>query len=1730
MKYLENTIVEYIKKECKVEIGTARFILPAFPSRLLLNIGKTLDDHFNEMKDREIRFIFGVAYRLGEQWKLANNPDFTLIKAKNWYNESDNLTSLRNEIKSEEVDNLVVLLAGYEQINDKASLQDFFHLDQQVIWDICLKRSFKDWLQKSLKPFLNLDDSVTELNNINELFKVLYENGLADILKISSYLEEQNFSDVMNGTDAYKKILNNLSIFGLPCMVGMTGRYARKHFSSYVIPALDFFDYSMFINENNRKNYIDRINKFVASNPTEPDSEVLGNYNSLESLLNDLKKYINLQSEEARINLKISDFIYILERILGFRQKRNETNKDKKPKRLKGLPPEVFLHAIWLTLGEFKKTTKSVLTTDDLSGIAIKSILFKHDFDAGEEDDGADDRKMAEQFISRVIGGIDEFFEDHIRLSLGDINNPFSVLFVSKLSPHNNDSLVYTKTATAEPTFLFEVTVSSERYESITRQFLWALPQYHQSRLLVDFYEFAWEGFKDIENNALPAFALPYMTELFMARDKDEVNRVTATALQNESCSMIDLLKAPGLDDRDEVKTLLSELSIAYQEFLTEFNSSGFFNALKNSYEGLRIAFNKAYSRYLEKSDVNALGPLLFKAFMIVAENEQKQANWSWSEYLKAAVITPLHPALLDMIRHQNTYLCESFCYYGRKALEETGERTISEKRWDRVVDLSTIQRPIYGVLKDANLVLNTNVRSYDYIHLVGEYSEDSSFINSRLLLEYDTEEEDISDTELFRETRSSRLIKQVLLDYRDLYEFANDGISIGAYCGRDIQPVIAGIDLFLSEILKINKEENRYTLSLTIFSDSRDDTAIMRWINAWKDRWQSEEISGGQQFYNNCKISISYRVVSKANYYDQFTNILQTINFDVIIFSDFVESQASKFELLDEVPVLQDDYRKFPILEKYFCKVVGGGWDHQRERVLNNPRFRLSAMHTEVMAHIVNKGSNANKRHAVISKSDYKPWVNVINSGHKNSAWVVCIDPIIDEQLLIAFNDEKIREIIGLGTGVGLHGESNYTISTEQFSLSDIKRKIGVEISSLLVPLENNEREKISNSLVKEADRISGLSVVKATGPTRYVRELIANTIIRKLLPQDKNVFCDLIVSLDAFLHWFDDAIDGKRPDLLRLRANIVNGYFDIDAQIIECKLSKHSEGYLEKARQQIESGLRQLISCFSPKGERPVGINDRPDQRYWWMQIHRLIASKGETNMPKRKETLTALERLSEGYFNIHWQAAAVAFWTDIESSSISINPEWSFNVEGQEMTISVVSAGVSFIKKTCLENTVVDIFSNASKMSFYCTKYKKDISDKLKEAESDNNVVNIIFENEKVEPLDKTDEKAILEIIPKRIPERILLGSMTAGGRDIYWEFGHRDLANRHILVFGASGTGKTYTIQALLCELGKAGQNSLIVDYTSGFTKKQLEPLLVEKLNPSQHLIRKEPLAVNPFRQQCDFIDDIELLEDPANTAERVSGVFGEVYLLGDQQKSALYNAISKGIKSYGNKLNLRILISELEAIQAAGGPTAAPAASVISKIQSFVDMNPFGEEDLESWEKLFNDSNTRCHIIQLAGFMKDTARLITEFSLIDLYWYYRAKGSKDDPKVIVLDEIQNLDHQLDSPLGQFLTEGRKFGISLILATQTLSNLNKDERDRLFQAGHKLFFKPADTEVRSFAQILADATGKRNDEWVEMLSSLKRGECYSLGYAFNEVTKKLEVSKWFKVRIKPLEERF
>ena len=1741
MRYLAQTIVDHITKEASGE-GTFRFVLPSYPPHLLLQIGIDLEEQFSRVIDRRVRFDYGVAYELGQAWSASTDAgereDFRQIRERGWYNEDNNLTSLRNQLRdTDRDDTLVTVVAGYDHIPDRASLLDFFHLDDNTIWNLCLRGSFESWVQDGFRDVLDPEDHETTIGSISDLLRTVYRQVPADLVQISSYLQGLDLSGIYTGSDAYALVLGDLSVFNLPPMLGLIRKRDRRALSRFLDRAQGFANYSMFLESSRRRSALQAIEAFRESEAyREPEErELLGELENLDELVAALECYVEERSEHDRQRLLTVDFVYLHEQVLGYKPPVTPRTTRTRPHTLRGLPPEVFLRAIWLTLREYSRKANGdqILPEEDLQGITVQSQQFRHDFG---------DRELAQEFLIKVLGGINELLESHI--SLGQEEGKQSIALRVLLSPSDDHEPSYPSSPRAEPRLQFTVVVDRASGGHFRREFHWMLPQNHQSRLLVNLYDWALDAFTQ-DGNGLYAYAVPYIPEIYMARDEDEVNRLVGVALSSPGRRTVNLLDAPGIDATDPVISSLFGLSLSFQKFLKSVSQEGFFHALETRYDELRHSYLGASRELLTYSDSSSLhGPLL-KAFYIVDERLTTDSGWAWKSALDCAVVTPLHPAMLDMIRHQHTFLNESFCVEAAEALRVPGGRRFAERYWDRITELGEMERPVYGTLA-SQTSLDSTVRSYGYLHLVGNCTRPSTQISSRLLLDYDVDDENVSDTDIFRDSRASTLVRNTLLDYRKLHVHADDGISIGAYCGGEIQPVIAGIDAYLKQILQ-EREERPYGLQVTIFSSSRDDSSAMRWLNAWRERWQEAELSSSKRHYANCRISVAYRVVPSGETRERFARLLRDTPLDIMLFTDFIEATACRLEDVDVDDLPQEGYRQFPVLDMTCCAVTGGGKDARRERVVSHRRFALAAHHGEVMARIVRGNIPSGKRHMVISESDFHPWQPVIAAAHKSSAWVVCVDSSVDEELLRRNADESViqREIIGFGTGVGAHGEDNYTVSTEQFRLNDIQRRVGTQIGERMGPWSVDTCERMAQSLVREASEISGLSIVKATGPSEYVRDYIAYATLRKLLRSDPDAFCDQLVSLDAFSHWFDDARQGTRPDLLRLRARIVDGYFDIEAQVIECKLAQWSEGHLTKARDQVAAGLALLVSQFRPRQlDETSGIDDRPDQRYWWMQMHRLLASRGSTSQPNYRYMLTALERLAEGFFTIRWQGAVVAFWTDSDRSSFQRETEWQLQIEREELSLAAFTSGDEMVRQICLEGFTQDLFEDAPSLirelrrpePLTVSPSPKSTEDIIDASNDDGKVVKIDNPPERADRSKEPDGDGESEpnqditVPAKHIAEQVLLGHTLPGDREAFWEFGHPELPNRHILVFGASGTGKTYTIQAILCELAKLGQNSLIVDYTDGFTTNQMEAITRERLKPKQHLIRQQPLSINPFRQQSQYIDGMALDEAPSNTAERVAGVFAEVYQLGDQQKSVLYSAIRDGIRENGSELTLESLMGRIEERIEAGGPVASSAASVVSKVRPFVDMHPFGNEDQESWEAMYTDEESRCHVIQLAGFSRDTSRLITEFSLIDLYRYYRAQGDKDRPRVVVLDEIQNLDHRHNSPLAQLLTEGRKFGISLILATQILSGLSRDERDRLFQASHKLFFKPADTELRSFAQILEDTTGERSEMWIQRLSRLARGECYSIGPGKSEADGTLSTRRYTKIAIRSLEERF
>ncbi|SFB98970.1 DNA phosphorothioation-dependent restriction protein DptH [Bacillus sp. OV322] len=370
----------------------------------------------------------------------------------------------------------------------------------------------------------------------------------------------------------------------------------------------------------------------------------------------------------------------------------------------------------------------------------------------------------------------------------------------------------------------------------------------------------------------------------------------------------------------------------------------------------------------------------------------------------------------------------------------------------------------------------------------------------------------------------------------------------------------------------------------------------------------------------------------------------------------------------------------------------------------------------------------------------------------------------------------------------------------------------------------------------------------------------------------------------------------------------------------------------------------------------------------------------------------------------------------------------------------------------------------------------------------------------------------------------PESVLKGVRPLIGvennQNIFWEFDHTGLPNRHLIIGGRSGQGKTYFIQSLLRDLSRSNQSAVVLDYSSSYTRTQLDPVFLGDMGDRfrERIVYHEGFPLNPFLRREKEVAGVVGKEKPTEVARRVVDVFSSVYNgFGPQQKSALYEAVKRGIELYDDKMKMEHLLEILEELD---GYANSVLSSITTRIVQFVDIDPFDYESRNQWDEYFAPEGT-ITIIQLAGYDQDEIkRLMAEFILWDL-WYYTQNGTKDKRIPVILDEAQNLDFSDGSPSAKILREGRKFGWSAWFATQTFNNFSKEELSILDNAGTKVYFNPAESEVRVLASRIGNATP-------EELRMLRKGQCLVLGQ-FKQADQKLGNPSYHIVKVPAMNTR-
>jgi len=1814
MSYFANTVRNHLKKRIErfqADPSDGRkmiFMIPAMQEPTLLAIAETVTDVC--LKDPKIRLVLKIASTLTTEWSAAG---VAKARSNEWLSEGRDLTYTRSIVNTDPDRLLVIVLCGADQVTDSAGLADFHTCDPDMVWCEDMQGSFGSWVEEKLTSIGMHEYGPDDLSTIDRVIKPLFTGGTGDLLQISEWLEGLDLSLAADVSDVPRRMLAQLQEFGLPVLSRFPLHQKRKQLGPYIHKAVEFFHYTLFLEARQRDKAIKAIDSLLnaiseGNDPGVPfdDEEVCGPYDCGEDLLAGLRDFIENDGPCERDKLKQCDFVVIWDDILKFKdgvqkEKRESTRK------LAGSPVEVLLNSVWMTLREFYIEHKDKAEIA-IQSIEISPVLFKHDVDgAGEEDhedagsgDVAGNVEYARRYLTRLIGGIDELLKKHINISNADGSE--IAIFSDLLSPEINCR--YAKTA--EPVLEFEVIISSE-HKPLKRKYGWRLPEHHMYRLSIDLLRRARQAITALQEvHTLPVYHVSYFEELLQATADEEIRRVLLHAIRDERVSdgaLTNLLSGEWSKVDDPLSPKLKSLAGKYDRFITAASSNGLFSTLFSTqpeWPELRHAYKEAFETALALPDISqsSLTGMLTRAFLVVEARPPIYENrWHADAYERSGIATILHPSVVEMLEAQAVYLTRCFNFAANKELSKTPSRDgFKAHIWRTYVDLSSIQSPLTGLLSDESKNLCANVRGRELIHRIGSSSATDTPLSTRLLVRYNEGTEDdsnLNDAEMFRETSESKLLLRLMQDYFDLHPHARDGLSIAVFRNKDVQPVVAAVHAYLKVLATkptkqkpnkryvLNEERRRpYAISVTVFTESNDESDISNWVQQWKERWEAAETESKYELYRNCRFSVAHRIVEKDGLGAFQKLIKEQFEADIAVFYDFIGAGTgvNEFEKVEPFDITSRDL-KFPILEKACCTVCNPADKFKRKRVVSNRQFTLGAYHANLL-HGLKSGTQQTGT-VVVGSGDFTPWRALIDCLHDKAEWIICIDPNMDERLIRMpkLERNKEREIIGFGSGVGSHGEDNYTISTEQFSFADIHYRLQAAIQQLYAAEAGwslDDCKAVAKGVLHVAPELSGLSLVRATGAAdQYIRDFMAYALTRKMLRGAEELLCESLISLDAYRHWFDLADNLRRPDLMWMQVWLQeDGRLHVKLHLIECKMGQQSPVHILKARSQIDNGLAVLGSAFKSLSDHAGATEGRPDRRYWWMQLHRLIASKTEVSKSQYSDVLSALERLAEGGFSVTWDASVFAFWID-QSPEIKRVGYWSSDGD-LDVVANVYAVGGGFVRQLMtdqaghpIEWSVIneqDAVIVEQDDEFIPEDTEDDYTPWVDEEDDrDENSA----ENEVIEPADQplaadliedstpppepvptippslelsdfmpqaTDSGNIAliasaaEVVENEttLPGRILLGTTVGGDQPVYWEFNHPELVNRHMLIFGSSGQGKTYAIQGMLCEMSKFKQNSLIVDYTNGFLPNHLEMVAKDVLNPMQHVVRNEPLPINPFLPQVSDNGGIVISENSNAVAKRIAGLFDSVYDIGNQQYSVLHRAIMEGVDSMGCGMNLDHMLETIE-VMAEDKKFKASAQSLHNKLRPFVLDCPFSSgSDGFDWDHLFLKQDPLCNIFQLAGMDMYSARLITEFILWDLYGHLQSKGKKTDPKVIVLDEVQNLDHQEGSPLSKYLREGRKFGLSLILATQTMSNMKRDERDRMFMAEHKLFFKPADTELKAFAEIAALATRQKIDDWIRKLSTLTKGECYSIGKMLDANGERL-VSRALKIRIAAMEER-
>lgn len=312
---------------------------------------------------------------------------------------------------------------------------------------------------------------------------------------------------------------------------------------------------------------------------------------------------------------------------------------------------------------------------------------------------------------------------------------------------------------------------------------------------------------------------------------------------------------------------------------------------------------------------------------------------------------------------------------------------------------------------------------------------------------------------------------------------------------------------------------------------------------------------------------------------------------------------------------------------------------------------------------------------------------------------------------------------------------------------------------------------------------------------------------------------------------------------------------------------------------------------------------------------------------------------------------------------------------------------------------------------------------------------------------------------------------------------------DSPNKSICVTGLSGSGKTCRLNKIELENINSDTTIIVLDTNHTHAEEQILPSIRKKYFEIANRID----AVRDGIDLCIFqplTNSKNETESPLHLVNSTVQAFSTSQNLGVRQIAALREAVIDAIK-YRSDFN-----SDAEALNfCLSLRDDTPSETVRQRLWNLLNCGILRPSKKSIMSSFIN-------ILDFSEVDESTKISLSELTLSSIWRNAQYGNLKTFTKnlIIILDEFQNLSLKKDSLLRTMLREGRKFGISLVLSTQTLAAFPKDLLSLLDQAATKLYFRPAQNEALKISKEIGSNEPK---EFAKHLLNLHIGECIAVG---------------------------